>query len=169
MNFAIKTSSISKKHFTDGNTKSANELTPLKQTEYIETLETRVSMLENENSELRKEVEFLKNRLNKGYNRGMPKTTKVGQIRVTDESQRITQLPLKQSQQRYTRNEEEFEDVSDDNSLSNTDTHKFHGDSTSVSAGISTLSKLRETTEHEDPINPSRNLTSEFHKIAAAN
>jgi chaperonin cofactor prefoldin len=78
MNFAIKTSSISKKHFTDGNTKSANELTPLKQTEYIETLETRVSMLENENSELRKEVEFLKNRLNKGYNRGMPKTTKVG-------------------------------------------------------------------------------------------
>lgn len=90
MNFAIKTSSISKKTFADGNTRSAAELTPIKQTEYIERLESRVSSLENENSVLRKEIEFLKNRLNKSYGRGAGRTGKALQGKNMEESQRVS-------------------------------------------------------------------------------
>lgn len=116
MNFAIKTSSISKKKFRNGNIRSANQLTPVKKNKYIKKLEGKVLVLESENCMLRKEVDFLKDRLKKSYNRNMSRSFKSRRYNYDHNGHKI---PLKDSTGKLC-NEGIFENSSEKH-LSNTE------------------------------------------------
>ena len=65
MNFAIKTSSISKRKLKNYHHARGYLATPQKQAVYIKKLEARVRDMEEENNMLRNEVQFLRQKLKK--------------------------------------------------------------------------------------------------------
>ena len=62
MNFAIKTSSITKRKIRNHHSR-ASSITPQKRNAYTKKLEKKVMILEEENALLRNEVDFLRKKL----------------------------------------------------------------------------------------------------------